>query len=205
MLFPTIQFAIFFPIVFVLSWLLRPYPTRWKVLMVIASYTFYGWWDWHYVFLLGGSTIANQLFARLIAPSREPVRRVLLIAAVTVNIGVLALLQVLRLLHHLDREQLERHRRQGVAAALPDHPADRHLVLHVPGDQLRRRHLPGQGRTSSAPRLRGLPLVLPASRRRPDRAGRPSSCPSCNERPTLATSTAATRSGSSSAACSRRS
>ena len=90
MLFPTIQFAIFFPIVFVLSWLLRPYPTRWKVLMVIASYTFYGWWDWHYVFLLGGSTIANQLFARLIAPSREPVRRVLLIAAVTVNIGALA-------------------------------------------------------------------------------------------------------------------
>jgi hypothetical protein len=58
-LFPTIQFAIFFPIVFVLSWLLRPYPTRWKVLMVIASYTFYGWWDWHYVFLLVGSTIAN--------------------------------------------------------------------------------------------------------------------------------------------------
>ena len=68
MLFPTIQFAIFFPIVFVLAWLLRPYPTRWKVLMVIASYVFYGWWDWHYVFLLGGSTIANQLFAKLIAP-----------------------------------------------------------------------------------------------------------------------------------------
>ena len=50
----TIHFAIFFPIVFVLNWLLRPYPTRWKVLMVIASYTFYGWWDWHFVFLLGG-------------------------------------------------------------------------------------------------------------------------------------------------------
>jgi len=89
-LFPTIQFAVFFPIVFVLSWLLRPYPTRWKVLMVIASYIFYGWWDWHYVFLLGGSTIANQVFARLIAPSREPMRRGLLIAAVVVNLGALA-------------------------------------------------------------------------------------------------------------------
>ena len=55
MLFPTIQFAIFFPIVFVLAWLLRPYPTRWKVLMVVASYFFYGWWDWHYVFLLARS------------------------------------------------------------------------------------------------------------------------------------------------------
>ena len=90
MLFPTIQFAIFFPIVFVLAWLLRPYPTRWKVLMVIASYVFYGWWDWHYVFLLGGSTIANQIFAKLIAPTREPFRRWLLFLAVAVNLGVLA-------------------------------------------------------------------------------------------------------------------
>ncbi len=90
MLFPTIQFAVFFPIVFVLSWLLRPYPTRWKVLMVIASFIFYGWWDWHYTFLLGGSILANQMFAKAIAPSREPVRRVLLIAAVAVNLGALA-------------------------------------------------------------------------------------------------------------------
>jgi D-alanyl-lipoteichoic acid acyltransferase DltB (MBOAT superfamily) len=88
-LFPTIQFAIFFPIVFVLAWLLRPYPTRWKILMVVASYVFYGWWDWHYIFLLGGSTIANQLFAKMIAPTREPYRRGLLFAAVTVNLGVL--------------------------------------------------------------------------------------------------------------------
>ena len=58
--------------------------------MVIASYIFYGWWDWHYVFLLGGSTIANQVFARAIAPLREPARRVLLIGAVTVNLGALA-------------------------------------------------------------------------------------------------------------------
>ncbi len=106
--------------------------------MVIASYFFYGWWDWHYVFLLGGSTIANQLFAELIAPSREPV------APCPADRGShrqprrARVLQVLRLLRHLGREQLQRHRRQGVAAAVPDHPADRHLVLHVPGAVVRR-------------------------------------------------------------------
>ena len=90
MLFPTIQFAIFFPIVFVLSWLLRPYPTRWKLLMVIASYIFYGWWDWHYVFLLGGSHVANQIFARRdrarVASRRQ---RAWSWSAVAVNLGVL--------------------------------------------------------------------------------------------------------------------
>jgi D-alanyl-lipoteichoic acid acyltransferase DltB (MBOAT superfamily) len=88
-LFPTIQFAIFFPIVFILSWLLRPYPTRWKVLMVIASYIFYGWWAWNYTFLLGASTIANHLFAKAILPAREPVRKVIMFAAVAVNLGIL--------------------------------------------------------------------------------------------------------------------
>ncbi len=58
--------------------------------MVVASYIFYGWWDWHYIFLLGGSTIANQLFAKMIAPTREPFRKALLFVAVAVNLGVLA-------------------------------------------------------------------------------------------------------------------
>jgi alginate O-acetyltransferase complex protein AlgI len=43
MLFPTIQFGIFFPIVFVGSWLLRPHPRRWKLFMLVTSYVFYGW------------------------------------------------------------------------------------------------------------------------------------------------------------------
>jgi D-alanyl-lipoteichoic acid acyltransferase DltB (MBOAT superfamily) len=62
MLFPTIQFGIFFPIVFVGSWLLRPHPRRWKLFLLVASYIFYGWWDWHYCFLLAAVTIANQIF-----------------------------------------------------------------------------------------------------------------------------------------------
>ena len=41
MLFPTIEFAIFFPIVLALSWLLMPRQPLWKPFIVVASYVFY--------------------------------------------------------------------------------------------------------------------------------------------------------------------
>ena len=45
MLFPTTDFAIFFAIVFALSWLLNRNRTAWKLFMLAASYVFYAWWD----------------------------------------------------------------------------------------------------------------------------------------------------------------
>jgi alginate O-acetyltransferase complex protein AlgI len=45
MLFPTTDFAIFFAIVFALSWLLNRNRTAWKWFMLAASYVFYAWWD----------------------------------------------------------------------------------------------------------------------------------------------------------------
>ena len=56
MLFPTTDFAIFFAVVFTANWLLNPYPRSWKLFMIAASFLFYSWWDWHYVFLLAAST-----------------------------------------------------------------------------------------------------------------------------------------------------
>ena len=56
MLFPTIDFAIFFAVVFTVQWLLNPYPGPWKAFMVVASYFFYAWWDWRFIFLLAAST-----------------------------------------------------------------------------------------------------------------------------------------------------
>jgi D-alanyl-lipoteichoic acid acyltransferase DltB (MBOAT superfamily) len=61
LLFPTIDFAIFFGIVFVLNWLLAPFPRYWKLFVLGASYLFYAWWDWHFVFLLAASTLATTL------------------------------------------------------------------------------------------------------------------------------------------------
>ena len=60
MLFPTATFAVFFLIAVPLSWLLMPRPPVWRAFTVVASYVFYGWWDWRYVLLLVASTLANQ-------------------------------------------------------------------------------------------------------------------------------------------------
>ena len=52
MLFPTIDFAVFFAVVFALHWVLNPYRRAWKWFILAASYGFYGWWDVHLVWLL---------------------------------------------------------------------------------------------------------------------------------------------------------
>jgi alginate O-acetyltransferase complex protein AlgI len=64
--------------------------TRWNVFILAASYVFYGAYDWHFVALLIGSSVLNQLLAqRIHATEEERPRRVLLIVAVAANLGVL--------------------------------------------------------------------------------------------------------------------
>ena len=41
MIFPTVEFAIFFPVVLALSWALMPRPRLWKPFILVASYVFY--------------------------------------------------------------------------------------------------------------------------------------------------------------------
>ncbi len=91
MLFPTVQFAIFFAIVLPTSWLLAHRRITWRVFIIIASYVFYGAWDWRFVFLLAGSTLLNQIAAVAIHRSREQWKRTTVLAiAVAVNLGLLA-------------------------------------------------------------------------------------------------------------------
>ena len=56
MLFPTIDFAIFFAVAFTVNWLLNPYPRWWKLSMIALSYVFYGWVGWSYCLLLLATT-----------------------------------------------------------------------------------------------------------------------------------------------------
>ena len=90
MLFPTATFAIFFLLVLPLSWLTMPWPHRWRPFIIVASYVFYSWWDWRFIFLLAGCTLWNQLLAVRIWRARAPVRRkALLTLALAGNLGVL--------------------------------------------------------------------------------------------------------------------
>jgi D-alanyl-lipoteichoic acid acyltransferase DltB (MBOAT superfamily) len=89
-LFPTIDFAIFFGIVFVLNWLLAPFPKWWKPFIIVASYFFYAWWDWRFIFLLAASTAIAIVGGRLIHRSTgDGARRNWLIASIAGDLGLL--------------------------------------------------------------------------------------------------------------------
>ena len=53
MLFNSLSFAIFLPVVFVLYWLIGGKRLRLQNLFIVAaSYVFYGWWDWKFLLLI---------------------------------------------------------------------------------------------------------------------------------------------------------
>jgi [CysO sulfur-carrier protein]-thiocarboxylate-dependent cysteine synthase len=80
--FPTIQFAVFFPIVLVLSWALMPRQHVWKPFMLAASYLFYSAASPVFCLLLAGITLGNQIGAKLIHRSDDARTRKRIIAVV---------------------------------------------------------------------------------------------------------------------------
>lgn len=88
MVFNSFAFAVFFAIV-----LLAYYSLRWRsqnLLLLVASYFFYGWWDARFTILLAVSTIVDYVAAIRIADSCNPrVRRIALGVSVCTNFGIL--------------------------------------------------------------------------------------------------------------------
>ncbi len=59
MLFNSFDFIIYLPIVFLLYWFVFR-NRRWQnLLVVIASYVFYGWWDWRFLFLIAFTSLCS--------------------------------------------------------------------------------------------------------------------------------------------------
>ncbi len=75
MLFPTVDFAVFFALVFLGHWLLNPKPLPWKLFMIGASYIFYAWWDVHFIWLLAGVSAISQLGAIAVSRQTEEMRK----------------------------------------------------------------------------------------------------------------------------------
>jgi D-alanyl-lipoteichoic acid acyltransferase DltB (MBOAT superfamily) len=91
-LFPTVEFAVFFAVVLVLSWALMARVRVWKPLIVLASYVFYGAANWRFCLLLAGVTAVNQLAARALSRTEDERRRKRIVAAaVAVDLGVLGI------------------------------------------------------------------------------------------------------------------
>ncbi|MEA2196369.1 MAG: alginate O-acetyltransferase complex protein AlgI [Solirubrobacteraceae bacterium] len=81
MLFPSVQFGIFFPIVLALSWALMSRPALWKPFILVASYVFYAAASPVFCLLLGGVTLWNHGAAKLIHRSESDRSRARLCAA----------------------------------------------------------------------------------------------------------------------------
>lgn len=90
MLFNSIDFAIFIPIVFLIYWLLNSHLRAQNLFVAISSYVFYGWWDYRFLFLIFFSTVVDFYIAKNIQKSRNPkVRKLLLVCSLFTNLGLL--------------------------------------------------------------------------------------------------------------------
>lgn len=60
MLFNSIEYLFFLPIVFLLYWFVFARNYKWQNLFVVAvSYVFYGWWDWRFLLLIAFTTFCS--------------------------------------------------------------------------------------------------------------------------------------------------
>ncbi|MFD1552985.1 MBOAT family protein [Putridiphycobacter roseus] len=91
MLFNSIDFAIFLPIFFILYWFVTNNNLKLQnFLIVVASYIFYGWWDWRFLSLIFFSTIVDYLIGRkLRVVENQTKRKILLWTSIAVNLGFL--------------------------------------------------------------------------------------------------------------------
>lgn len=91
MLFNSLDFAIFFPIVFILYWFVFQKKLAYQNLFVLAaSYFFYAWWDWRFLFLILFSTVVDFLVGQQLQKTRRKnTRKILLWISILVNLGLL--------------------------------------------------------------------------------------------------------------------
>ena len=91
MLFNSLDFAIFLPIVFLLYWFVANKSLKLQnLLIVIASYIFYGWWDWRFLSLILFSTIVDYSVGLGLKNQKNPFKRKLLLwTSIIVNLGLL--------------------------------------------------------------------------------------------------------------------
>ncbi|NJX15044.1 MBOAT family O-acyltransferase [Tamlana crocina] len=91
MLFNSLDFAVFLPIVFLLYWfVVHKNLKHQNLLLVAASYVFYGWWDYRFLGLIFFSSLIDFIVGLQIKKSQEPsVRKALLWLSIFVNLGFL--------------------------------------------------------------------------------------------------------------------
>ena len=91
MLFNSIEFAIFFPIIFIIYWFVfnKKIKSR-NIFIICTSYFFYAMWDWRFLSLNIISSLADYLIGLKIHASEDnKSRRAFLLLSIIINIGIL--------------------------------------------------------------------------------------------------------------------
>ncbi len=93
MLFNSIEFVIFLPIVFLLYWFVFNRSIKIQnTLLLVASYIFYGWWDWRFLSLIIFSSIIDFSVGLQISKNNDQrIKKGLLLISLIVNLGLLGL------------------------------------------------------------------------------------------------------------------
>ena len=90
MLFNSIEFAFFLPLVFILYWGLKGRIRSQNVLLLLASYVFYGWWDWRFLTLIIFSSFLDfTIGIQLDKTNQKSLRKLLLGLSLLFNLGML--------------------------------------------------------------------------------------------------------------------
>ena len=91
MLFNSIDFAIFLPIVFFFYWFVTNKNLKLQNLLIVAaSYLFYGWWDWRFLSLIIFSSIVDYFVGIALSKEQKQFKRkVFLLLSICVNLGFL--------------------------------------------------------------------------------------------------------------------
>ena len=98
MLFNSIEFAVFLPIVFLLYWFVFDYALRrckhqlflQNLFIVVASYIFYGWWNWRFLILIAFTTLCSFLSGIGIERAQSPrMRKAVMTVNIVINLAIL--------------------------------------------------------------------------------------------------------------------
>ena len=109
MIFNSIAFIIFLPIVFIIYWSLRKKHLIYQnLLLLVASYIFYGWWDWRFLSLIAFSTIIDFIIGKKINSSKtKKSKKNFLIMSLIVNLGLLGYFKYFNFFIHSFKESIE--------------------------------------------------------------------------------------------------
>ena len=124
MQFDSYTYALFLPLVFIVYWALRKHLKWQNLFLLVASYVFYGWWDWRMLGLIILTSLTTWGSALMMRRDRSRHDRLWCAANIVLNLGILAVFKYLNFLRDSFVDFL------GLFGVNPDWPT-LHILLPV--------------------------------------------------------------------------